>query len=133
MTSEKPWIEKLSSSQLQFEYGHLTIHSVSKDIQDAKEMFKLLNIDSMPVPSYFANLDCLAFPTIFPFGLGGRSASRKYLQDAAFEKTHVLTANSIMRRDKQYLFFMAQQRERRTIKEGLFCVLNSRENRSLTT
>ena len=124
--------KKITPSQFNTEYGHLTVNSVQRDIDDVKDLFKILKIDSQPVPSYSHNLDCLAFPYIFPYGFGGRGAPRKYLTAATYEKTHIMTSDSFRRRNKQYLFFMAQQRESRVIKQGLFCVINSKRNQGLT-
>ncbi len=109
--NEKPWIENLTSSQMKREYGHLSINSLHNDIEDAKEMFKALNINSNPIPSYEEDIDCVAFPNIFPYGEGGRRANRNQpLQDATFEKTHVLSADAYKRQNKQYLLHMALQR-----------------------
>ncbi|MCP4459331.1 MAG: hypothetical protein GY816_15120, partial [Cytophagales bacterium] len=79
------------------------------------------------------NLDCEAFPERFPLGRGGRTAARvEKIADAFFEKAHLFTADSYARRNQEYIFFLAQQREIRDLKAGIFGVLNSKGNINLT-
>ena len=131
---DKPWIKRMTKEELDKEYGHLTVMNVNSDSKDASELFRMLNVDSNPVPTYQDNLDCLAFPSRFPYGDGGRTTilRERPLNGAQFEKTHIMTSDAHARRNKQYLFFLAQQREMRTLKEGLFGVLNSRNNEDMT-
>ena len=92
--NEKPWIERITALQLKQQYGHLTINSVNKDVDSATDLFRMLNIGARPIPSHDDNLDCLAFPSIFPYGEGGRSAQRTPLNEATYEKAHVLSADA---------------------------------------
>ena len=133
LKQDKSWIEPITKSQVEKQYGHLTMTSVHKETDTVKDLFKMLEIESAPVASYDARLDLLAFPEIFPYGIGGRKDSRSIkINEATYEKTHVLTADSYKRRNQQYLFFNLQQREHRTMKEGLFTATNSKANQKLT-
>ena len=130
----KPWIKKMTKEELDTEFGHFTMLNVNEESKDAKELFKMLKVDSNPVPTYAENLDCLAFPNRFPYGEGGRTDTLRprKINGAAFEKAHIMTSDGFARRNRQYLFFLAQQREIRSIKEGLFRVTNSKQNQNMT-
>ena len=57
-SSEKPWIKPITAEEFSRDYGHLTVTSVNSDTTQAKELFKQLNIDSNPIPSFEDNIDC---------------------------------------------------------------------------
>ena len=132
--AKKTWVKRMTKLELDTEYGHFTMLNVDEESKDAKELFKMLRVDSNPIPTYQDNLDCLAFPTRFPYGEGGRTAILRHrdINGASFEKAHLMTSDGFARRNRQYLFFLAQQREIRSIKEGLFGVTNSKHNQNMT-
>ena len=130
--NNKPWIQRMTHEELDNTFGHLTVSGLNIDVEAANDLFKKLDISGNPIATYADNLDCLAFPNRFPYGEGGRTAERSLIKDAFFEKAHVMSSNSYARRNLQYLFFMCQQREIRQLKEGIFTVVNSKENESLT-
>ena len=131
--TSKPWIELMTRKELNEQFGHLVMKGINRDVDDAKELFKMINVDSKLVETHAANLDCEAFPEVFPFGMGGRTADRaEKIDDAFFEKAHLLTSDSYAPTNQEHIFFMAQQREIRDLKAGIFNVLHSKSNAILT-
>ena len=122
----KSFLEQVSKDDIENEYSHLVMVGVNADVQQANDFFKVLKIESELVPSHTENVDCLAFPEIFPYGKGGHDEKRPVVCKGAFyEKSHVLTSNNFARRQTQYLFYLGQQRELREIKQGIFQILNT--------
>ena len=122
---EKPWIEQVPKESLNDGFRHFrTVDNEAKEAQ-AKDVFRMLNIGSDPIPYYEPNVDCESFPEQFPYGTGGRTALReKKLQDYAFEQTRLMTSDNYQRRNIQYLLHLVGQKEKRLIKEGIFSVQN---------
>ena len=122
---EKPWIEQVPKESLNDGFRHFrTVGNEAKEAQ-AKDVFRMLNIGSDPIPYYEPNVDCESFPEQFPYGTGGRTALReKKLQDYAFEQTRLMTSDNYQRRNIQYLLNLVGQKEKRLIKEGIFSVQN---------
>ena len=87
LPEEKSWIEQITPSQLKIEYGHCTVNSLENDImEETQDLYKMLKITSEPIPSHEKNLDCLAFPSIFPYGKGGRKSQIKTLLKHCWRK-----------------------------------------------
>ena len=123
--NEKPWIEQVPKDSLNDGFRHFrTVGNEARESQ-AKEIFRMLNIDSNPIPYYEPNVDCESFPEQFPYGTGGRTALReKKLRDATYEQTRLMTSDNYQRRNIQYLLNLVGQKEKRLIKEGIFSVQN---------
>ena len=119
----KPWIEQVPKDSLQNAFQQFSV--VGNESNPERDTFKMLRIGSDPVPYYEPNLDCMAFPDRYPYGLGGLSAQReKDLTDAIFEQTRLMTWNNHQRRNLPYLFHLLAQKEKRLIKGAIFSVLN---------
>ena len=119
----KPWIEQVPKGSLQNAFQQFSV--VGNESNPERDTFKMLRIGSDPVPYYEPNLDCMAFPDRYPYGLGGLSAQReKDLTDAIFEQTRLMTWNNHQRRNLPYLFHLLAQKEKRLIKGAIFSVLN---------
>ena len=123
INSEKPWIEQVPKNSLNNAFQHFSV--VGNESNPERDTFKMLRIGSDPVPYYEPNLDCMAFPDRYPYGLGGLSAHReKNLTEAIFEQTRLMTWNNHQRRNLPYLFHLLAQKEKRLIKSAIFSVLN---------
>ena len=121
--SDKPWIEQVPKNSLNNAFQHFSV--VGNESNPERDTFKMLRIGSDPVPYYEPNLDCMAFPDRYPYGLGGLSAQReKNLTEAIFEQTRLMTWNNHQRRNLPYLFHLLAQKEKRLIKSAIFSVLN---------
>ena len=119
----KPWIAQVPKDSLQNAFQQFSV--VGNESNPERDTFKMLRIGSDPVPYYEPNLDCMAFPDRYPYGLGGLSAQReKDLTDAIFEQTRLMTWNNHQRRNLPYLFHLLAQKEKRLIKGAIFSVLN---------
>ena len=120
-----PWIEQVPKESLHNAFRQFTVVNKESKVTEASEVFKMLNIDSKPVPYYELNLDCDAFPDRYPYGTGGLTAFReKQLTDTTFEQTRLMTSDNYHRRNLQYLFHLTGQKEKRLIKGGIFSVQN---------
>ena len=120
-----PWIEQVPKESLHNAFRQFTVVNKQSKETEASEVFKMLKIDSKPVPYYELNLDCDAFPDRYPYGTGGLTAFReKQLTDTTFEQTRLMTADNYHRRNLQYLFHLTGQKEKRLIKGGIFSVQN---------
>ena len=123
INSDKPWIEQVPKNSLNNAFQHFSV--VGNESNPERDTFKMLRIGSDPVPYYEPNLDCMAFPDRYPYGLGGLSAQReKNLTEAIFEQTRLMTWNNHQRRNLPYLFHLLAQKEKRLIKSAIFSVLN---------
>ena len=123
INSDKPWIEQVPKNSLNNAFQHFSV--VGNESNPERDTFKMLRIGSDPVPYYEPNLDCMAFPDRYPYGLGGLSAQReKNLTEALFEQTRLMTWNNHQRRNLPYLFHLLAQKEKRLIKSAIFSVLN---------
>ena len=126
---DTPWIKKLlglSKEDIENNMDNLGFVGPQLDQAEIKDLFQTVRVDSDPVASHSNNLDCLAFPEIFPRGTGGTTAERTVkLYDADYEKTRLLTSDNHSRRNTQYVFHMAQQKEFRGIKSGIYQASNT--------
>ena len=100
------------------------------------EMYDMVKIDSNPVSLFTENVDCMAFPCRFPLGSGGRvtvGLDRRSPEPRShtFDEAHVYTADDFARRDINYLYFLAGNKENRRLSEGMFGVHNT-ESAQLT-
>ena len=123
------WIKFIPKDSLDTEFGHLTLVNPESHMEDAADVCKQLNIEANPVCYWDDNLDCRCFPNRFATGEGGKTVAREKIVDhATFEKTHLMSHDGYFRRNQQYLFHLAGQREKREIKQGIFQVQNSKGN-----
>ena len=87
------------------------------------DLYKLLRIDDDPIDMEDKNLDLLAFPEIFSWGVGGkkgfRSEEAKPLQ---YEKARLMSSKGATRRNVQHLFHLAGESERRKIRSSIFAL-----------
>ena len=122
---DAPWIERVPKASLNDGMRHFTTVANEQRETRAKEFYQMLNMDTKPEPYYGLNVDCKCFPQRYPYGTGGLTAQRdKYLPDASFEQTRVMSSNNYQRRDLPYLLHLTGQKEKRQIKAGIFSVQN---------
>ena len=121
--ADTPWIKKLlglSKEDIEKNMYNIGFVGPKLDQAEIKDLFQTVRVDSDPVALHSNNIDCLAFPEIFPRGTGGSTAERTVkLYDADYEKTRLLTSDNNSRRNTQFVFHMAQQKEFRSIKSGI--------------
>lgn len=100
------------------------------DDREIEDLFQKVKIEDEPVGSHTDNLDCLAFPELYPYGKGGCTVERTHrLNKASFEKTKLQSADNDVRRNLQYIFHLAQQKELRDVKRGVFQATHNRLGR----
>ena len=124
---EKPYVKRATKEDIDM-YGDITLIGVHNDHQEAKDLFKVLRVDTNPITEHKnKNLDCLAFPEIYPYGKGGIHDPKREVSvtEAFFEKARVLSASGDIRRNSQLLFHNVQRREKREIQNAIFKVQNS--------
>ena len=124
----QPWVERISRDALNDEFGHLTVIGVDgpSGHENVKDIFKTIRLDDTPVPSHLPYLDAKAFFDVFPHGFGCMAdALANNVTASVFEKAKLMTADGFVRRNQQYLFHLAQQRELRDIRSGIARSLNS--------
>ena len=117
-------IKRLNSLQIQGmmeQYSVVDTDTKRNTILDVNNFYELLKIDSEPLSRKDKNIDMQAFPNIFPDGKGGQDSKREvYLQPNMYEKTRLLSGNSAVRRNMQYLFYLLQISEKRLINQGVY-------------
>ena len=77
----------LSKEDIEKNKDNLGFVGPKLDQAEIKYLFQTVRVDSDPVALHSNNLDCLAFPEIFPRGTGGSTTERTVkLYDADYEK-----------------------------------------------
>ena len=88
------------------------------------DLYQLLRLDDDPLDLDDSNLDLLAFPEIFCWGLGGKRGFRAEKgTNVQYEETRMLSSNPASRRHIQYLFHLAGENERRKITRSIFSTI----------
>ncbi|KAL5271400.1 hypothetical protein ACHWQZ_G001890 [Mnemiopsis leidyi] len=89
-----------------------------------EDLYQLLRLDEDPVDLDDTNLDLLAFPEIFSWGIGGKRGFREEKgTHVQYEETRMLSSNASSRRHIQYLFHLAGENERRKITRSIFSTI----------
>ena len=90
------------------------------------DLYRLLRLDDDPVDLTDTNLDLLAFPEIFSWGVGGRRGFRgEETKPLQYEKSRLMSSNGPTRRNVQHLFHLAGENERRKIRSSIFATLKN--------
>ena len=88
------------------------------------DLYRLLRLDEDPLDLDDSNLDLLAFPEIFCWGIGGKRGFRPEKgTNVQYEETRMLSSNAASRRHIQYLFHLAGESERRKITRSIFSTI----------
>ncbi|KAL5259662.1 hypothetical protein ACHWQZ_G009943 [Mnemiopsis leidyi] len=89
-----------------------------------EDLYQLLRLDEDPVDLDDTNLDLLAFPEIFSWGIGGKRGFREEKgTHVQYEETRMLSSIASSRRHIQYLFHLAGENERRKITRSIFSTI----------
>ena len=90
------------------------------------DLYKLLRIDDDPIDMADTNLDLLAFPEIFSWGVGGKRGFRgEQAKPLQYEKARLMSSNGSTRRHVQHLFHLAGECERRKIKSSIIATMKN--------
>ena len=88
------------------------------------DLYQLLRLDEDPLDLDDSNLDMLAFPEIFCWGIGGKKGFRPEKgTNVQYERTRMFSSNPVSRRHIQYLFHLAGENERRKITRSIFSTI----------
>ena len=92
------------------------------------DLYKMLRLDDKAIDMDDNNLDLMAFPEVFSYGVGGKRGFRGEFQKdnpLQYEKARLLSANPASRRNTNYLFHLTGECERRRIHQSVMATIKN--------
>ena len=123
----KTWLERLTRHEAKNLLDH---HVILGNVDENKnrlcdDLYKEVRIESSFLDTRLKDLDVLSNPDVYPRGRCGRNDDRPFaVQPHQFERTRLVSTNGTARRNMSYLFQLAQDGERRHIRDGVYELLN---------
>ena len=132
--TQKAMLERMTSEDLNNMIEAFTVTRLdqtdvdeSPDLHD--ELYKLLRLDDDALDMDNSQLDLMAFPEVFSWGVGEKRASTDVRDEKAnplqYEKSRLLSADGSSRRHTNYLFHLSSECERRKIMQSVFSTMKN--------
>jgi len=108
-------------------YEQFTIHALNEPRKNAKvpELYQMLKISENPIDHRDKELDLKCLPAIYPFGQNGQYCNRLVkLKPTEYIKSRLLSYNPIYQTDSEYLYYILNETNIRSLKAGIYHELN---------
>ena len=97
------------------------------------EQYKLNSVKEEPLDCRQKHLDVMCFPVLFPDGNFGKYHPREVrISHSEYDKSRLFNKDPRFRKDMQYVFYLAKQKETREIVSGMYNLLKTSKSTAMT-